>query len=108
MGRVGRLVSVVFGEKWSAMVASLQILSIAGSLLALLYLIGAVLGGVGRPEVAARDPMSADRDGPAGLSATRAWGIAGAATSVTFGAFVGLGYMLIVGSGRCSARRGRA
>jgi len=88
-------VIVVIGEKWAGMIPAFQILCTGGFCMGLYQLVGAIMRGVGRPDLGARATYILLAVIVTFLyPATRIWGIPGAALCMTMGVAIGMVYLL--------------
>jgi O-antigen/teichoic acid export membrane protein len=93
------LVIVLFGQKWAGMIPAFRILCAGGACMGLYQLVGAIVRGIGRPDLAARATGVLLAVIAAFLyPGIRMWGILGAAGCMTFGAAIAMLYLLAAGS----------
>ncbi len=88
-------VIVVIGEKWAGMIPAFQVLCMGGFCMGLYNLLGAIVRGVGRPDLGARATYILLAVVVTLLyPATRIWGIPGAALCMTMALATGMVYLL--------------
>jgi O-antigen/teichoic acid export membrane protein len=93
------LVRIFFGSKWEGMVPSCRVLCISAVFTSLYYTLGAIMGGVGRPDLTARGSyvFLGLMAGPI-YPMIHVWGILGAAWCVTLSSCTAFCYLIAAGS----------